>query len=272
MAFILTPRFAPTAQHCGPSFACGPSSRSVYRQPAPEPIAVPSFAPFFSQVEELLSSIERESRRVAHAQRPSRKRIYRARFDVREKESGYEVEGELPGFEQENISIEVTGEHTLKISGKQTPKGETKIEAQKAEALTKMLEGATVAEQEQDNHSDTGSHKSYQPTVEDDYEDLGAETSSTVSATPSEPRGKEKAVESQVQQQTPAPQQQQQLQQQQVENQKLLSERKYGSFERNFRFPDRIDAAGVRASLRNGVLSINVPKAPVPTVRNIVIQ
>lgn len=250
MAFLFTPRFVPTTQQCGP-FACGPS-RTAYRAPAPT--TVPSFIPFLSQVEDLLSEFDREARRVAHAQRQQRKRIYRARFDVRENGAGYEVEGELPGFEQENISIEVTDEYTLKVSGEQTPK---KTEAQATEALTEKMESTTLAQQ--DHHSDTESHKSYQPTVEDDFEDLGAETSSTVSATV-EPKSKEQAVETPTQQS------------QQLENQPLLNERIYGSFERNFRFPDRIDASGVRASLRNGVLSISVPKAPVPTVRNILIQ
>jgi len=230
MAFFLTPRFVP-AQQCSP-FACAPS-RPIYRRPAPA--AVPSFVPFLSQVEELLGEIGREARRAAHIQRQQRKRIFRARFDVRENNDGYEVEGELPGFEQENI-------------------------------------GATLAEPEADEHSDTSSHKSYQPTVEDDFEDLGAETSSTVSASsspaPTEPKGKEKAVEPVQQTSTPAPQQQQQ----QPRDQELLSERVYGSFERNFRFPERIDAEGVRASLKNGVLSIKVPKAPVPAVRSITIQ
>jgi HSP20 family molecular chaperone IbpA len=261
MAFFLTPRFVPQTAHCGPSF-CAP--RPVQR--APEP-AVPSFVPFLNQVEELLAEVEREARRVAHAQRQQRKRIFRARFDVRENGSGYEVEGELPGFEQENISIEVTDEHTLKVAGRQI---ERKAENKATEALSEKLEGATLneAEKEEDNHSDTASHKSYQPTVEDDYEDLGAETSSTVSAA-SEPKGKGKAVE------TPAPQQQAPTpaaQQQQPQDQNLLSERQHGSFERNFQFPDRIDAAGVRASLRNGVLSISVPKAPVPAIKNIMIQ
>ncbi|KAF2796487.1 HSP20-like chaperone [Melanomma pulvis-pyrius CBS 109.77] len=275
MAFFLTPRFAPTTQHCGP-FACGPS-RAIYRQPAPAPAAAHSFVPFLSQVEELFGELDREARRVAHAQRQQRKRIFRARFDVRENGSGYEVEGELPGFEQENISIEVTDEHTLKVAGKQTQAKAatppaTLQETTVAEALTHQMEGATLAEQ--DSHSDSESQKSYQPTVEDDYEDLGAETSSTVSAALSEPTGKDKTVRAPVQQQAPAlqPQQSQQQQQQQPENQDLLTERIHGSFERNFRFPDRIDAAAVRASLRNGVLSINVPKAPVPAVRNIAIQ
>jgi hypothetical protein len=122
--------------------------------------------------------------------------------------------------------------------------------------------------------SDTESHRSHQATVEDDFEDLGAETSSTFSANtatsePKEPKGKGKAVETAVQQQ---PQPEAPAQPQQPENREWLSERVHGSFERTFQFPERIDASNVRAALKNGVLSITVPKAPAPAVRQITIQ
>ncbi|KAF2728673.1 HSP20-like chaperone [Polyplosphaeria fusca] len=251
MAFFVTPRFQP-------AFAYGcPAARPVQRQPRP---SFPSFVPFLAQVDELLSEIDRESRREAarqqHAARQQRKRAFRARFDVRENKESYEVEGEVPGFEQHNIQIEVTDEHTLRVAGN------TEIQA--------AMDGVTLAEQTADAHSDTESNKSYQATVEDDFEDLGAETSSTVSA-PSEPKGKEKAVEpaeAAVQQQATAevPAQEEQ------ENRQWLNEREHGSFERTFRFPERIDVANVRAALKNGVLSVNVPKAPAPEIRQISIQ
>ncbi|KAF2258089.1 HSP20-like chaperone [Lojkania enalia] len=257
MAFVLTPRFAP-AYHCDP-WACAPQ-RPVYRKSR---TSVPSFVPFLSQVDELLSELDREARRATHHQRQQRKCAFRARFDVRENKEGYEVLGEVPGFSQENISIEVTDEHTLKIAGNTDSKVEQPMatpivaeltktaELEKADALeTDTMDGLTLAEAggvETPTHSDTESHKSYQATVEDDFEDLGADTSSTVSTSsePKEPKGKEKV---------------------------LLSERVHGSFERTFEFPARIDAANVRASLKNGVLSINVPKASTPTIRRITIQ
>lgn len=39
-----------------------------------------------------------------------------------------------------------------------------------------------------------------------------------------------------------------------------IAERSVGSFHRNFNFPARVDQDGVRASLREGILSITVPK------------
>lgn len=281
MAFFLTPRFAPAPQ-CG-AYSCQPS-RPVYRQVSHP--SFPSFVPFLSRVDELLSELDREGRRAAHHQRQQRKRAFRARFDVKETKEGYTVEGEVPGFEQENIEIEVTDEHTLSIKGNTQHKSETQAqqpEQQQQGAVTEpeadKMDGVTLNEAEAPGTttpagSDTGSVKSYQATVEDDFEDLGAETSSTISAesNPSTSnKGKEKAVEepsTQIEQQQP----QQQPQEAEPENRTHISERTHGSFERTFRFPTRIDSANVRASLKNGVLAINVPKAPVPEVKQILIQ
>jgi len=40
-----------------------------------------------------------------------------------------------------------------------------------------------------------------------------------------------------------------------------FSERQYGSFSRSFRLPDDADAAKVAAELKDGVLTVSVPKA-----------
>jgi HSP20 family protein len=39
-------------------------------------------------------------------------------------------------------------------------------------------------------------------------------------------------------------------------------ERAYGSFMRSFTLPDAVDAAGVKADYKNGLLSVHVPKNP----------
>jgi hypothetical protein len=129
-------------------------------------------------------------------------------------------------------------------------------------------------------HSDTESHKSYQPTVEDDFEDLGAETSSLVSSPsrPSsptevkEPKGKEKAVEESIAQPIAVTQQPQpEIPVQQQEQTPPQDERVHGSFERTFRFPERIDVANISASFKDGALRINVPRGQVQQVRKIAI-
>ena len=39
-----------------------------------------------------------------------------------------------------------------------------------------------------------------------------------------------------------------------------LSERRYGSFERNFRIPEGVDPGKIEATLKNGVLTVVLPK------------
>lgn len=294
MAFFLTPRFAPahTAQQCNP-WACAPRPQQAYHRVVRP--SFPSFAPFLSEVDEIINALGQEAqreaaRREAHRQRQQRKRIVRAHFNVHEQQSGYQIDAEIPGFEQEHIEIEVTDDNTLRLSGNTERKAEpqpqstettTETLAIGSEAHTEAMDGVTLNEPVEatasgaatPTHSDTESHRSYQATVEDDFEDLGAETSSTVSAhtdseAPKEPKGKEKAVEDT----TTAIQQEPQPKvptQQQEENEEW---RFHGAFERTFRFPERIDAANVSASLRNGLLSINIPKAKAPEARRILIQ
>lgn len=290
MAFFLTPRLAPayTAQ-CNP-WSYAPRPQYSYRRVSRP--SFPSFVPFLSQVNELLSEIDREARREAHReahrQRQQRKRAFRAHFNVHENPEGWQVDAEVPDFEQEHIEIQVTDENTLRVAGNTAKKAEqpqqeatpapeaqaTEPQAAESEAQDETMEGVTLNEPDQ-AHSDTESHKSYQATVEDDFEDLGAEIASTLSAgsntpeEPKEPKGKEKAVDEPVApttQTTVQPQPEAQAQQPQED------ERFHGSFERTFRFPEKIDAANVTATFKNGLLSITVPRAKAPEVRKVLIQ
>ncbi|PWY84756.1 HSP20-like chaperone [Aspergillus heteromorphus CBS 117.55] len=51
-----------------------------------------------------------------------------------------------------------------------------------------------------------------------------------------------------------------------------VSERSVGEFQRAFSFPTRVDQDNVRASLKNGILSIVVPKAAAPVARKITVD
>jgi HSP20 family protein len=51
-----------------------------------------------------------------------------------------------------------------------------------------------------------------------------------------------------------------------------ISERSVGGFHRNFSFPARVDQDAVKASLKNGVLSIVVPKAKGGSKKKIAIE
>ncbi|KAL1797152.1 hypothetical protein ACET3X_003758 [Alternaria dauci] len=322
MAFVLTPRFAPAYQapQCNPFGYCAPVSRPShgYRVARPQPRR-PQYSPynnFFGDIGELLNEIDREALRQAqieahrealreaYRQRQlQRKRALRAEFRVNQVEQGWQVDGDIHGFNQDNINIEVVDEQTLKIAGNthwqseesqaqpQPQSQQPQIEAAPASAPAEAQPAATQSEQEvetaatdadttstgaatpdTDSVSDTASHKSYQPTVEDDFEDLAADFPNSRPSSPTEPRepkGKERAVEeepvstetavvTQPQPEAPVPVQQPQQQQQEQPQQE---ERVHGSFERTFRFPERIDVANVGASFKEGVLRITVPRA-----------
>jgi HSP20 family molecular chaperone IbpA len=87
-----------------------------------------------------------------------------------------------------------------------------------------------------------------------------------------EAKGKEKAVEEPVASQTTLAQQPQpEAPVQQPQQEAQQDERVHGSFERTFRFPQRIDASNVSASFKEGALRITVPRAQVQQVRRIAI-
>jgi len=150
------------------------------------------------------------------------------KFDVREIPNAYELHGELPGIEQKDIEIEFTDSQTLTI------KGRSERSYSSAPAKGAITES---------NHSEDAKKKELQPTVEDAGDD---ETKPGVN--------QEQAVEKKqqggaVHRKVPK------------DDGKLwVSERSVGEFSRSFSFPDRVDQDAVKASFKNGILSIVVPK------------
>lgn len=51
-----------------------------------------------------------------------------------------------------------------------------------------------------------------------------------------------------------------------------VNERSFGEFHRSFSFPTRVDQDNVKATCKNGVLSVVIPKAPHPAARKITIE
>lgn len=51
-----------------------------------------------------------------------------------------------------------------------------------------------------------------------------------------------------------------------------ISERSVGEFHRSFNFPSRVDQDGVKANLKNGVLTVRVPKAVEKKGKKIVVE
>ncbi|TVY20373.1 30 kDa heat shock protein [Lachnellula arida] len=172
------------------------------------------------------------------AQRQHHRHRSKPKFDVKEVESGYELHGELPGIDQKNVEIEFVDPQTLSIRGHV----ERSYESGEAPAASS---GAIKEAGETKDHSN--SHKA---TVEDDAKEP---------ATPPSETNKQVQRSSQQQEQAPA-------------SRYWVSERSIGSFSRTFSFPVRVDQDHVRASMKDGILSIVVPKTNEKGSRKITIN
>jgi HSP20 family protein len=200
-------------------------------------------APLFSLFDETFNELQRASRAA--------RRQFNPRFDLKETKEAYSLEGELPGIDQKNLNIEFTDEHTLTIKGRSERHTESgrRPEAVEAEKQAAVEDAPTT--------SDTSSVKSHQATVEDEEpaNSSAAAAEENAAATPS-----------------PAEPQVAKAEEQRPEQQYWISERHVGEFSRSFSFPQRVNQEAVKASLKNGILSIMVPKAPAPESRRINIE
>ncbi|KAH7364254.1 HSP20-like chaperone [Rhexocercosporidium sp. MPI-PUGE-AT-0058] len=205
-----------------------------------------SFHPLFR----LLDDFEQHSRNNTdeghqpHRQLRTNMKSFTPKFDVKELPEAYELHGDLPGIEQKDVEIEFTDVQTITVRGR-TERSYTAgtppsgfIEGSSAPAA---IEGAT---------SDSSSNKpaAHKATVEDedavmvtDPAQSNTNTSSEVATTTKNANNKEEKSEPKAKY--------------------WVSERSVGEFSRSFTFPVRVDQDGVKASMKNGVLSITVPKA-----------
>lgn len=183
-------------------------------------------------------------------------RTFQPRFDMKESKDAYELHGELPGIAQKDINIEFTDATTFSIRGRtETVREEGRNPAAALEAQPEQQKLTDEAETE----SVASSGNYHKASVEDEATADASET--TADATPAEtPEASE------------APASQSQEVAQTHEPNYWFSERSVGSFARSFSFPQRVDQEAVKASLKDGILSIVVPKAPAPANRRIEIQ
>jgi len=190
----------------------------------------------FSPIFRLVNDYERASRC-----QPRAARTFKPNFDVKELQESYELQGELAGIDQKNINIEWSDATTLIV------KGHTEHRAQRATPP----KPTTASESKE-----TEEPKSHQPTVEeengsspsDDFVEVDSHTQEEVA---SDPETSVPAAEA---------------------GKYWVTERPVGEFHRSFTFPIRVDQDAVKASLKNGILSIVVPKAKIPEPRKINIE
>lgn len=161
------------------------------------------------------------------------------RFDVRERNAAFELQGELPGLRQADVTIEFIDPHTLVIRGK--------VEREEISTNMKDEEAASAsAPVEADGSSTTlntsaEAHGKDKPTAATNAAKADADVDSNHN--------------------TPNTTTQQAEANDESEPYKYwISERAVGGFERHFKFPSEVDQEAVKASLKNGILSVVVPK------------
>ncbi|KXX78190.1 30 kDa heat shock protein [Madurella mycetomatis] len=213
-----------------------------------------SFTPLFR----LLEDYDNYSREVQNADAGRQRRPRQARsglatftpkFDVGETENTYELHGEFPGLQRENVNIEFTEPQTIVIRGR--------VERTYSEPNNSNTNAGTTTEP-----AEAGRRNSHQATVEDDPED--EHTPASTPATTPKPGAAKPAAPGQSQDVTKAPTQQ--------EPKYWLWERSVGEFSRTFSFPTPVDHDNVTANLNNGILTVTVPKAKKLTARRIAIN
>ncbi|KAM3086618.1 hypothetical protein ACMFMG_000744 [Clarireedia jacksonii] len=196
-----------------------------------------SFHPLFR----LLDDFDQYSSGRNGSQTQSRNSLksFTPRFDVKELGETYE----LHGIEQKDVEIEFIDDQTLNIRGH--------IERSYTSGTPPSIEGAkssgAITESGEGEHKD----KAHQPTVEDAGED----------GTNGKTENKEQRVTKAGHHKKSEPQ-----------AKFWVSERSVGEFSRSFSFPVRVDQDGVKASMKNGILTIIVPKAKKQESRKITIQ
>lgn len=204
----------------------------------------PRFTQEFAPIFRLFDEYDRQAFRDLDGQFKSI-RSFTPKFDVKETKETYELHGELPGVEQKNINIEWTDNNTLTISGRHEQVRE------EGERPRGFVEGAEMKGIEHGSPSTT-TNNAHQPTVEDEPNTNNHNTTVTKSAKPNDAPARS-ATEPQ-------------------KAKYWVSERSVGEFHRSFAFPARVDQEAVKASLKNGILSVIIPKATAPVARRIQIE
>jgi len=169
-------------------------------------------------------------------------KTFTPKFDVKELKDTYELHGELPGIEQKDVEIEFTDAHTL------TVKGRTERHYSSGTPPAGFVEGGSSQGAIEGSN---GHHQAHKATVEDE----GAEGTST-----------------EVSKRNESAQPQQQQHHKEPESKFWVSERSVGHFSRSFTFPTRVDQDHVTATMKNGLLSIVVPKQKKTEARKITIS
>ena len=164
------------------------------------------------------------------------------KFDVKECKNAYELRAEVPGLEQKNIDIEFMDNKTLVIKGSLAKVEDTKPNEDEDN------EGPAAIEDKADDKSDGTSDSSSSSASA-----ASSSNQTTVEDWPEEEPGTEIAKKGKGYS-TIVKQNEESF------NKYLIRECSTGKFKRTFSFPHKVDRNGAKASLKNGILTVMVPK------------
>ncbi|KAK3708980.1 hypothetical protein LTR37_011144 [Vermiconidia calcicola] len=204
------------------------------------------FAPMFRLLDEYASHAATRSSGFSQAIRS-----FQPRFDVKESKDSYELQGELPGIDQKDINIEFTDANTLSIHGRS--------ERHREEGTRPAAVVEAPAEQPKIAESETSSY--HKASVENEDGTTTTTSGANPEATPASTPGEGSITATESQQVAEAPKT--------ARPKYWVSERSVGQFARTFSFPRRVDQENVKASLKNGILSLTIPKAAPPVNKRI---
>jgi len=213
----------------------------------------------FHPIFRMVNDFERAARTPQRSCKPVR--TFQPKFDVKELEHSYVLSGELPGLDQKNISIEWADASTIAIKGhtehrvvKRSPPAAASAPAQEPTSESETKESKEAEYQKPTVEEDETEHS-------DDFVEVDSHSEATTS-TKTAQNEETVAVPKPVEEATAH-----------TESAKYwIAERSVGSFHRAFSFAVRVDNEAVTASLKNGILSVVVPKTKIPEPRRINIE
>lgn len=233
--------------------------RTIYHAQRPQP----SFNPLFALLNELEGCPGRSNQschpKATHSHTVQR---WEPRFTIRETKDAYLVRGEVPGLNKSHVSVEFPEPRKLVVSAKfdtrhdepTAPTEQAQLPTEKPQAEDDAV--STVSE----TATETKSVSSYQATVEDDDE---ADDFEVVSHSSKATQEKEES---------PVEKQQEQVEQPIQEPQPQPFAHRSGEFSRYFKFPLDVEHDQVTADLKDGLLTITIPKLKQAEPRRITIQ
>jgi len=195
----------------------------------------PTFTTLFRMLDDF-ATYSRESQ-APQGNRAVRPRVFNPKFDVRETETTFELHGELPGVDRQNLSIEFTEPKTLVIRGH--------VERHYSAGTPPT---AAIEDANQSSATVEGTKASHRASVSDEATESANERGETavVAETKTEASPRKERYWHQ--------------------------ERTIGEFHRTFNFPTHVDESAVSASLDRGVLHVTIPKARKPETRRVEIN